>query len=62
MKEVTTSIDDSSYVWQKINSDGSHDLEWESSMVGAGNVITVGSEVAGPFNVDFFVSIIADQI
>ncbi|MBU8845681.1 phage tail protein [Alkalihalobacillus gibsonii] len=47
MKEVTTSIDDSSYVWQKINPDGSHDLEWESSMVGVGNIITVGSEVAG---------------
>lgn len=45
--EITSKIDNDKFIWQKINSDGSHDTDWEDRHVGIGNVITVGSEVAG---------------
>jgi phage minor structural protein len=46
-ENVTASIDESKFVWQKINADGSHDDAWEDMMIGAGNVITIGSDVIG---------------
>lgn len=45
--EVTAQIDSDKFIWQKINSDGTHDTAWEDAHVGVGNVITVGSEVVG---------------
>ncbi|MGG4039891.1 phage tail spike protein [Heyndrickxia ginsengihumi] len=44
---ITNQIDPSKFIWQKIDSDGSHDTDWEDSHIGVGNVITVGSEVVG---------------
>lgn len=44
---VTAYISSSDFSWQKINSDGSHDLTWESAHTGVGNIIYVGSEVVG---------------
>ncbi|WP_077616907.1 phage baseplate protein, partial [Caenibacillus caldisaponilyticus] len=46
-EDVTASIRKEDFIWQKINADGSHDLDWEAAHVGVGNVITVGSEVVG---------------
>jgi len=45
-EEITSQISNDKFVWQKINSDGSHDTAWENSHIGIGNIITVGSEVA----------------
>jgi phage minor structural protein len=44
---VTAKITDDKFIWQKINSDGTHDTVWEEAHVGVGNVISVGVEVAG---------------
>ncbi|WEG14159.1 phage tail protein [Pullulanibacillus sp. KACC 23026] len=44
---VTALISPDSFAWQKINSDGSHDLDWEAAHTGVGNVITVGDEISG---------------
>ncbi|MGC4375933.1 phage tail spike protein [Fictibacillus sp. Mic-4] len=46
-EDVTAKKPASSFVWQKINPDGSHDTDWESRYANTGNVIIVGSEVAG---------------
>lgn len=46
-ENVTASIDETKIVWKKINKDGSHDTAWEATMIGVGNVITVGKEVVG---------------
>lgn len=43
---ITDSISASAYIWQKIDSDGLRDLNWEDRYKGKGNVITVGIECA----------------
>lgn len=43
---ITDSIPPSAYIWQKIDKDGLHDIEWEEKYKGKGNVITVGIECA----------------
>lgn len=45
--DVTARIEADKFKWVKINQDGSHDLDWEDSQIGAGNVISVGAEVVG---------------
>jgi phage minor structural protein len=45
--EVTSSLDTSVFVWEKINPDGTYDQAWAESHKDVGNVITVGREVIG---------------
>lgn len=45
--EVTSTLDISQFVWQKINADGTYDDAWSDAHKNIGNVITVGSEVVG---------------
>lgn len=45
--DVTAKIAKDKFTWQKINADGAHDLVWETSKEGTGNVISVGAEVVG---------------
>jgi phage minor structural protein len=44
LEDVTCQMTPDKFTWQKINPDGSHDLDWEASMSGIGNIITVGIE------------------
>lgn len=44
---VTEKIAPEDFNWQKIDSSGDHDVEWEESHTGVGNIITVGPEVVG---------------
>ncbi|MED3650603.1 phage tail spike protein [Heyndrickxia sporothermodurans] len=46
-EDITAKIPESNFVWQKINTDGSHDTNWEKRYLNAGNVIYVGNEVVG---------------
>jgi phage minor structural protein len=45
--DVTSTIDISQFIWQKINPDGTYDDAWSDSHKDIGNVITLGSEVTG---------------
>ncbi len=47
MSEVTYQYEDSEYIWQKINADGTHDTTWESNHENVGNTVLVDSSVIG---------------
>lgn len=46
-QNVTSTLSKSSYIWEKIDPDGTHDTDWEKAHANSGNVINVGIEVAG---------------
>lgn len=44
-ENITNSLTKDSFVWEKINPDGTHDLDWEATQKGVGNVIVVDKSV-----------------
>jgi phage minor structural protein len=42
--DITSTLPNSAFIWQKINSDGTHDTEWENAHQGVGRSVTVTNE------------------
>jgi phage minor structural protein len=39
--DITSTLPNTAFIWQKINSDGTHDTAWENAHVGVGRSITI---------------------